>query len=196
MLKCKPFKFNLIFRSICEGIYDKQITHYRTKGCLNVELRSPPVSSALRWVHQLSSRITTPIKSFQALQHPIVDTEDAQMLLLRFNNLIERLKRFEREIFEKWAEKVPQQIEVNLMKSLLLRIEGSKTISLNFDPELSAILREVHYLRLMHKENIPQSGVAFSEEQEVYRSYILNLEKSIEWYNNVRNEMKVLQLNS
>lgn len=174
------------FRSTCEGIYDKQISHYRTKGCLNVELRSPPVSSALRWVHQLSSRITTPIKSFQALQHPIVDTEDAQMLLLRYNNLIERLKKFEKDIFEKWAEKVSNQIETNLKKALLLKEENSKIISLNFDPELSAILREVHYLRLMHKENIPQSGIAFSEEQEVYRSYILNLEKSIEWYNNVR----------
>lgn len=84
---------------------------YRTKGTLNVELRSPPVSSALRWVHQLTSRITTPIKSFQALSHPIVDTEEAQMLLLRCNNLMERLKRFEKEIFEKWAEKVPNHIE-------------------------------------------------------------------------------------
>lgn len=110
------------------------------------------------------------------------------MLLLRYNNLIERLNRFEKEIFEKWAEKVPNQIETNLKKALLMRVEGSKLISLNFDPELSAILREVHYLRLMHKENIPQSGVAFSEEQEVYRSYILNLEKSIEWYNTVGSE--------
>lgn len=107
------------------------------------------------------------------------------MLLLRYNNLIERLKRFEKEIFEKWAEKVPNQIEINLKKSLLRREENSKMIHLNFDPELSAILREVHYLRLMLKENIPQTGVAFSEEQEIYRGYILNLEKSIEWYNNV-----------
>lgn len=76
-----------------------------------MELRSPPVSSALRWVHQLTSRITTPIKSFEALNHPIVDTEEAQMLLLRCSNLIERLKRFEKEIFENWAEKVPTQIE-------------------------------------------------------------------------------------
>lgn len=134
----------------------------------------------------MSSRITIPIKSFQALQHPIVDTEDAQMLLIRYNNLIERLKRFEKEIFDKWTEKVPNQIDSNLKKSLLGRLADSKIISLNFDPELSAILREVHYLRLMHKENIPPSGVAFSEEQEIYRSYILNLEKSIEWYNNVR----------
>lgn len=107
------------------------------------------------------------------------------MLLLRYNNLIERLKKFEKEIFSKWAEKVPHQIETNLKKALLMRVAGSKTITLNFDPELSAIFREVHYLRLMHKDNIPQSGVAFSEEQEVYRSYILNLEKTVEWYNTV-----------
>lgn len=153
---------------------------------MSIELRSPPIASALRWVNQLSSRITTPIKSFQSLQHPIVDTEDAQLLLQRYSNLIERLKKFEKDIFEKWAEKVPAQIEINLQKSLLTRVEDSKIIKLNFDPELSAILREVHYLRLMQKENIPQSGVAFSEEQEVYREFILNLEKSIEWYNNVR----------
>lgn len=113
------------------------------------------------------------------------------MLLLRYNNLIERLKRFEKEIFEKWAEKVPNQIESNLKKALLTRVDNSKEINLNFDPELAAILREVHYLRLMHKENIPQSGIAFSEEQEVYRSYILNLEKSIEWYNNVSYKLLV-----
>lgn len=125
------------------------------------------------------------MKSFQALQHPIVDTEDAQMLNLRYKNLMDRLKRFEKDIFVRWAENVPLQIESNLMKPLLKRCDGSKLITLNFDPELSAILREVHYLRLMHKENIPKSGIAFSEEQEIYRAYILNLERSVDWYNNV-----------
>jgi dynein heavy chain, axonemal len=171
---------------ICEGIYEKQITSYRTKGFINVELRAPPVASALRWVHQLSSRISTPIKSFQALQHPIVDTEDAQMILLRYNNLMKRLQRFAKDIFEKWANSVPVQIESNLMKPLLKRVENSKLIILNFDSQLSHILREVHYLRLMHKEDIPKCGIAFSEEQEIYRAYILNLDRSVDWYNNVR----------
>jgi dynein heavy chain len=158
---------------------------YRTRGYLNVELRAPPISSALRWVHQLSSRITTPIKSFQALQHPIVQTEDAQMLLLRYNNLMEKLGRFQRDIFDRWTEKVPEKIDTNLKKSLLARVENSKLITLNFHSELSAILREVHYLRLMHKSDIPRCAIAFSEDQETYRGYILNLEKSVEWYNNV-----------
>lgn len=121
------------------------------------------------------------------MQHSIVHTEDAQMLLIRYNNLMERLRRFEKDIFEKWTTKVPQTIETNLQKSLLARIENSKLIILNFDSQLSAILREVHYLRLMHKSNIPKSAIAFSEDQETYRGFILNLEKSVEWYNNVRN---------
>lgn len=186
------FFFSIIScSSICEGIYDKQITSYRTKGFINVELRAPPVASALRWVHQLSSRITTPIKSFQALQHSIVETEEAQMLLLRYKNLIDRLRRFEKDIFEKWANNVPIQIESNLMKPLLKRNDiNSKLITLNFDPQLSVILREVHYLRLMHKENIPKCGIAFSEEQETYRAYILNLDQSVDWYNNVSSQLK------
>lgn len=178
--------YHLILRTICETIYRNQMIAYRSIGCINVELRAPPVASALRWVHQISSRISTPIKSFQALQHPIVQTEDAQMLLLRFNNLMDKLRKFEKDIFQKWSDNAPQTIESNLMKSLLARVENSKLITLNFNPALSAILREVHYLRLMHKSDIPKCAIAFSEEQETYRGYILNLEKSVEWYNNVR----------
>lgn len=114
------------------------------------------------------------------------------MLLYRHKNLIERLRRFEKDIFDKWTHNVDIQIEVNLMKPLLCHVENSKLITLNFDPQLSVILREVHYLRLMHKENIPQCGIAFSEEQEKYRGYILNLEQSVDWYNNVRLGLKLV----
>ena len=171
--------------SICEGIYDRLITQQRQGILLFQSSSAPPVTSALRWVHQLISRISTPIKSFQSLQHAIIHTEDAQMLMIRYENLIEKLKKFEKDIFEKWSVNVSEQIELNLKQALINRVDDTKLINLNFHPELSAILREVHYLRLMQKDNIPQSGIEFSEGQEIYRSYILNLEKSVEWWNNV-----------
>lgn len=115
-----------------------------------------------------------------------MSTDEAVTLVSRFHTLTEKLKIFEDEVFESWAETVPEKIEVNLEKTLIVKIDDN-IIMLNFDPELSAILREIHYLRLMKKENIPESGIEFSEKQEIYRSYILNLEKSVEWYNNVRN---------
>lgn len=172
-------------RSICEGICDRLIKQKRQGNLIFQNSSAPPVTSALRWVHQLISRISTPIRSFQSLQHSIIHTEDAQMLMIRYDNLIGKLKKFEKDIFEKWAENVSKQIDLNLKQSLINRVADTKLINLNFHPELSAILREVHYLRLMQKGNIPQSGLEFSEGQETFRTYILNLEKSVEWWNNV-----------
>lgn len=169
----------------CEQIYRKQIKFYRSNGHLKVELRSPPVSSGIRWVHQLSCRITTPIKQFHSLQHPIVESEDAEMLNFRYDKLMDKLGRLEKDIFDKWSETIPYTIDNHLSKKLLLQNVETKFITLNFDPELSAIMREVHYLRLMNHDAIPPRAVAFSDEQEMFRSYILNLEKTIDWYNNV-----------
>jgi hypothetical protein len=47
----------------------------------------------------------------------------------------------------------------------------------------------------MNKENIPESGIEFSERQETFRGYILNLEKSVEWYNNICGNCSDVELN-
>lgn len=112
----------------------------------------------------------------------------------RFELLIEKLNAFKTIIFEKWAVSVPETIVTNLEKSLITRVEDSKAIILNFDKELSAILREIHYLRLMGNDAIPESGIEFSENQEIYRSYVLNLEQSVEWYNDVRKKSSEVEL--
>ena len=56
--------------AVCEGIYEKQMVYYRTEGAIFVDKSPPPVTSGLRWVLQLSARISIPVKSFLALQHP------------------------------------------------------------------------------------------------------------------------------
>lgn len=52
--------------------------------------------------------------------------------------------------------------------------------------KLSAILREVHYLKLMDNEGIPEVALKMSERNEVFRKYITNLNCTIEWYNKIR----------
>lgn len=98
---------------------------------------------------------------------------------------MKKLGLFEETIFNTWVEKVPATIENNLKKSLILRDESTRLLILNFSPELFSILREVHYLCLMEKENIPEVALDFSEKSEIYRNYTLNLEKTIEWYNRI-----------
>ena len=55
--------------SMCEEIFRMQIHHKRQHGYLFVDRSCPPVTGSLRWVLQLTGRITPPIKSFRALQH-------------------------------------------------------------------------------------------------------------------------------
>lgn len=56
--------------TMCEDIYKMQMNHKRMNGYLFVDRSCPPVTGSLRWVMQLTGRITPPINSFQALQHP------------------------------------------------------------------------------------------------------------------------------
>lgn len=103
----------------------------------------------------------------------------------RYESLITKLNFNEDHIFEQWALEVPHEISANLEKSLIARNFSNKTIKLNFQNELFAILHEVHYLEQMGKEGIPEEGLKFSEKSDTYRNYTLNLEKTIEWYNEI-----------
>lgn len=103
----------------------------------------------------------------------------------RYESLISKLNFNEDHIFEQWALDVPQEICANLEKSLISRNFSNNTLKLNFHDELFAILREVHYLEQMGKEGIPEEGLKFSEKSDTYRDYTLNLEKTIEWYNDI-----------
>lgn len=116
------------------------------------------------------------------------------MLVVRYDELIEKLKAFERSIFDTWAETIDETIEENLDKPLIVRKRNCAELTLNFSPHLTAILREVHYLRLMEKEDIPDRGLEFSEKSDVFRSYTLNLEKTVDWYNKIRRNCTEVEL--
>lgn len=77
---------------------------------------------------------------------------------------------------------------------MIIRNIVNKLLSLNFSQELFAILKEVHYLKLMGKEGLPEVGLEFSEKSEIYRTYTLNLEKTIEWYNKIRKNSSKVEL--
>lgn len=125
------------------------------------------------------------IKIYFLFYYSVTETKEAKKLLQRYEELMKKLGLFETTIFNTWVDRVPDIIENNLKKSLIQRDDATKLLILNFSPELFSILREVHYLRLMSKEGIPETALEFSEKSEVYRNHTLNLEKTIEWYNKI-----------
>lgn len=74
-----------------------------------------------------------------------------------------------------------------------LEHNGERNYSSELCFQLSAILREVHYLKLMDHEGIPEVALKMSERNEVFRKYITNLNCTIEWYNKIRRSSREVE---
>lgn len=108
----------------------------------------------------------------------------------KFDKLTEQICKVSENALTEWAKKIHDQIDDNLDLCLLIRNQKNKEVYLNFNPQLSAILREVHYLNLMKVTDIPETALKLAEKNEIYRKYNSNLNSTIAWYNKIRRTTK------
>ena len=82
--------------------------------------------------------------------------------------------RFEDDVYNDWTQGVDDIAKVNLEKPLLLRDPSTLLISVNFDPKLVALLREVKYLDQREETDhvIPESASKVFEQHETYRKFL------------------------
>ncbi|XP_054276549.1 dynein beta chain, ciliary [Macrosteles quadrilineatus] len=179
--------------STSEELFNEQMEEFMTTGRMPVAKNMPPVAGALQWTAQLRQRITLPIHSFKSLDHVIVQSPDAQAVLERYEALMALLAEFDQRLFSEWANCIPSQIVRNLKRSLLTRTKNNSELLLNFHNQLTAILREVHYLQLAEKEEIPEEALKLYEKRDVFRKYTVQLNLTIDWYNKVRKHSREVE---
>ncbi|XP_076381838.1 dynein axonemal heavy chain 11-like [Megalopta genalis] len=82
----------------------------------------------------------------------------------------------ELEIFNAWAETVPEILETHLTKSLF-RVGDDKLLEMNFDVELTNLLREIRYMIIMKRTDLSEEAINFFDRSEFYfrSTYDLNL---------------------
>ena len=76
--------------------------------------------------------------------------------------------------------------QFNLSKPLIERDAETKLITVNFNPRLEAVLREVRYLKYMNEEKIPDSAAQLYERHDTLRLWVASLRQTVHWYNKVR----------
>ena len=77
-------------------------------------------------------------------------------------------------MYAEWTQGVDEIAKVNLEKPLLLRDSKSSLLSVNFDPKLVALLREVKYLdqREGAEQKIPESAAGIFSQNDMYRKFL------------------------
>ncbi|XP_068084396.1 dynein beta chain, ciliary [Anabrus simplex] len=178
---------------VSEELYAIQMQTFAETGSMPVDRNMPPVAGALRWVDMLRNRMARPINLFKALKHPIVSSPMAEDIYARYEAILDDMRNFEDKLFKDWAAEVPEKCEEKVQLPLLVRKRSNNDLLLNFDIDLVAIIREVHYLMLMGRTNIPEEALNMYEKGKIFRKYTNNLNQTIMWYNKVRRSSRLVE---
>ena len=104
--------------------------------------------------------------------------------LLKYEQMVEIIQLYKGEQYKEWTDKVDEDCKFNLSQPLLTRNEESNLISVNFNPKLEAVLREVRYSGYIGENEIPESAAKLFERHDqasfkIDRLWIL--ERSYDW---------------
>ncbi|XP_077967769.1 dynein beta chain, ciliary-like [Styela clava] len=167
-------------------IYDKQMEHHKKYGYYSLNKNMPHVAGAIRWAQELKLRIQLPYNNFKLVQHPVMDSGEGKEMEMKYSQMMQLLKKYEESIYDDWSKQVDQKSEFNLNQPLISRNEETKLITINFDPQLVSVLREVKYLELRDSEEIPDVASKIFAQKESFRQYVANLDLTEQWYNKVK----------
>lgn len=164
----------------------------------------PPVAGKLMYIHKLRQRLATVMALYEEMGQDetlpnsrITRCEDSIYMVSKYNQMMELMKDEEDRIFAEWVASVPDICQINLPKAMIIRMDdGTLKISINFDPQLTALLREVKYLKMfLDKEGIPQEALELFDRYEELTNSLLNLTRTVEWYNWLRTTTTSVEAN-
>ncbi|GCC26775.1 hypothetical protein chiPu_0005195 [Chiloscyllium punctatum] len=167
-------------------IYNRQMEKAADFGFPPVNKNMPAVGGGLRWALELRERIQVPFNCFKSISHPCMDCSEGKQMIRKYEEMMELLDMYEAKLYLEWSATVAEKSQYNLTQPLLKRDPETKLISVNFDPQLVSVLREVKYLEARHTVNIPDAAAEIYSMKESYRQYVATLDLTTNWYNKVQ----------
>lgn len=155
----------------------------------------PPVTGAIQWAESLLERIDGPMRKLSSLSKTVFDTSEGKETVKLHANIVGKIKQYQQQLYTEWAKSVAETSETKLNEKLLKRGQDG-TVTVNFDPALVRLLREVNYLQKINtlhegepQWNIPQEAIDLFAKNEKYRTQTGSLEYIVNMYNVVHSSL-------
>uniref|UniRef100_A0A8C4ZK88 Uncharacterized protein n=1 Tax=Gadus morhua TaxID=8049 RepID=A0A8C4ZK88_GADMO len=145
----------------CKIIYNQRVQTAEGGRSL-VSRNMPQVAGGLRWAQQLQGRLRAQFSKFRHFSFP-----------------------YSGALYEGWAEGVSELSMYNLNLPIISREPTTRHVTVNFNPQLVSVLREVKYLEATQMESIPETAVQIYTTRGQLQQYITNLELISRQYNKV-----------
>uniref|UniRef100_A0A673MQT0 Dynein axonemal heavy chain 11 n=1 Tax=Sinocyclocheilus rhinocerous TaxID=307959 RepID=A0A673MQT0_9TELE len=169
--------------------------------CVSVQMRSgypilgknmPAVAGNLKWSQELRERILSNRSKLSQFTHMPLDSPEAQQVLQVCECVLEVLDQMDEEVYANWSVGLDEVCHTHLNEPLLILDEESSLYSLNFNPALTSVLREVKYLAILKNHGIPKAAMSLYSKRE--RLHMVRLRVAICWYNKLHSTILAVEL--
>ncbi|EMP26627.1 Dynein heavy chain 11, axonemal [Chelonia mydas] len=171
--------------SNCRHLYEEHIRQVE-EGNEIINKNMPFTSGNLKWSKALRERIQTFWSNFSYLSHQILEGPEMALVYQKYIEMLTLIDQYEEQIYCEWKSQVDEVCQFNLDQPLIKRNPENGLLSVNFDSKLVALLREVTYLLMLNRSDIPDSALAIYEKRKIFAKYIGNLELIVQWYNKLK----------
>ncbi|CAN9508871.1 unnamed protein product [Ophioblennius macclurei] len=170
----------------CKLLYGEHVQAAAAgRGSAQVNKNMPAVAGGLRWAQELQQRIQSPFSKFRHLPHPCLESAEGLRVIGKYEEVMQLLDRYSSGLYEAWTESVGESSQYNLGLPLISRDPDTRLISVNFNPQLASVLREVKYLEARQTVEIPETAVEIYTTRGQLWQYVANLELTATRYNKV-----------
>ncbi|KAL1791277.1 dynein heavy chain 11, axonemal [Sigmodon hispidus] len=170
---------------MCKQLYDEHMK-WIEHGHEILSKNMPFTSGNIKWARMLLERLQIFWSNFSSLHYLFPDSPDEAAVYQKYTEMTTLLDQFESYVYSKWRRHVDETCEFNLNQPLVKFSAINGLLSVNFDPKLVAVLREVKYLLMLKKSDIPDSALGIFQKRNTMLKYIGNLELLVQGYNKLK----------
>uniref|UniRef100_A0A8P0S8H0 Dynein axonemal heavy chain 11 n=1 Tax=Canis lupus familiaris TaxID=9615 RepID=A0A8P0S8H0_CANLF len=169
----------------CKQLYNDHVKQIE-RGNVILHRNMPFTSGNIKWAKEVFERLQTFWSNFASLRCLFLESPDDALVYQKYIEMVALLEQFENHIYDEWKSNVDEICEFNLNQPLIKFSAINGLLSVNFDPKLVAVLREVKYLLMLKKSDIPGSALAIFKKRNTILKYIGNLELLVQGYNKLK----------
>ncbi|XP_037595504.1 dynein heavy chain 9, axonemal isoform X5 [Cebus imitator] len=166
-------------------IYNQHVQEEAELGFSPVHKNMPAVAGGLRWAQELRQRIQGPFRNFGRITHSCMESAEGKRMKQKYEDMLSLLEKYETRLYEDWCRTVSEKSQYNLSQPLVKRDPETREITVNFNPQLISVLKEMSYLEPREMKHIPETAVAMFSSRDFYQQLVANLELMANWYNKV-----------
>ncbi|NXG18699.1 DYH17 protein, partial [Grallaria varia] len=152
-------------------------------GAPSIHKNLPPVAGQLKWALELQQQLEGPRRDLLAIDHPAMVGAESELVAGKYEEMTGLLQDYSKRVYGEWTSGAGQECLFSLEQPLLQRDPDSALLSVNFSKELTAVLREVKYLKIQEQQDIPDNAEQLFAQNETFQKLGDHLELIVGWYN-------------